>query len=126
MSAHVPEALQVGGWYGRIGVEILRGSDCVAVVGRVQANRLNDLDRVRSASAKSDERAHHAEIEAQGLEGRRGEALALARLFAASEDLLAACRAMLTCCGSSDIWDGDTHDALVLIESAIAMAEGRQ
>jgi hypothetical protein len=45
--------------------------------------------------------------------------------FVASEDLLAACRAMLTCCESSAHWQGETHDALVLIEAAIAKAEGR-
>lgn len=88
-------ALTVGGWYGRVGVEILSGSDSVAVVGRMQANRLDALDKVRSASAKRDERAYHAEVEAQGLEGHRTEALERARLFAAAPNLLAACRAAL-------------------------------
>lgn len=34
MSAHTP--LTVGGWYGRVGVEILRGSESVAVVAKAE------------------------------------------------------------------------------------------
>lgn len=118
--------LTVGGWYGRIGVEILRGSECVAVVGRLQANRLAHLDTVRSANAKRGEQAHHAEAEAQGLEAGQAGALALARQFAASPDLLDACRAMVECCGPSENWQGETHEALNRMEAAIAKAEGRQ
>ena len=58
------QPLTVGGWYGRVGVEILRGGECVAVVGRIQANRLAHLDTVRSANAKRGEQGHLAEIEA--------------------------------------------------------------
>ncbi len=43
----------------------------------------------------------------------------------ASEDLLVACKAMSACAGPSEIWDGRTHDALVLIEAAIVKAEDR-
>ncbi|MDP2317537.1 MAG: hypothetical protein Q8P41_31925 [Pseudomonadota bacterium] len=114
-------ALTVGGWYGCIGVEILSGSDCVAVVGRMQSNRLDALGKVRSASAKRDERAYHADVEAQGLEGHRAEALPLARLFAAAPDLLAACRAALDDDDDCPI-RGETRAAL---RSAVARAEGR-
>lgn len=93
--------LTVGGWYGRVGVEILRGSESVAVVGRVQANRLAHLETVRSATAKRGEQGHEAEREAQGLEAFRGEALALARKFAAAEELLSALRDLLAhTCGT--------------------------
>lgn len=78
--------LTVGGRYGRVGVEILRGSECVAVVGRMQANRLAHLDTVRNEKAKRGTQAHLAESEAAELE--RFEALALARMFAAAPDLL--------------------------------------
>jgi hypothetical protein len=37
--------------------------------------------------------------------------------------LLEACRAMLEVCGSSAHWHGQTHDALVKIEGAVAAAE---
>jgi len=82
-------ALTVGGWYGRVGVEIISGSDCVAVVGRMQANRLDALDKVRSASAKRDERAHYAEVEAQVLEAGPEAARALACRIVACVNALA-------------------------------------
>lgn len=116
-------ALSVGGWYGRIGVEILSGSDCVAVVNRTRANRLDALDKVRSASAKRDERAYHAEVEAQELEAGKAEALVLARLFAAAPDLLAACKAMSACAGPAENWNGETEAALRMIEAAVVKAE---
>lgn len=84
------QPLTVGGWYGRVGVEILRGGECVAVVGRIQANRLAHLDTVRSANAKRGEQAHLAEVEAKEME--RFEALGLARQFAAASALLAAAK----------------------------------
>ncbi len=58
-------------------------------------------------------------------EDHRSELFANAFLIAAAPDLLEACRAMLTCCGSSENWNGETHEALKLIEAAIAKAEGR-
>jgi len=40
--------------------------------------------------------------------------------------LVTACRAMMECAGPSDNWNGDTHDALRLIENAVAAAtEGK-
>lgn len=46
----------------------------------------------------------------------------IADLFAASEDLLAACRQMLVCCGGSQFWEGQTRDALRAMEIAVAKA----
>lgn len=45
-----------------------------------------------------------------------------AALIKAAPDLLDACRAMLTCCGGSDNWNGETQEALKKIEAAIAKA----
>lgn len=45
-------------------------------------------------------------------------------LIAAVPDLLSACEAMLHACGSSENWNGETHEALKLIESAISKARG--
>lgn len=47
------------------------------------------------------------------------------RLIAAAPDLLAACRAMLECCGGNEYWQGETKAALELIERALDKAEGR-
>ena len=97
--------LTVGGWYGRVGVEILRGSECVAVVGRLQSNRLGHLDTIRSTAAKRGEAAHYAEAEAQGLEAGQADVLALARTFAASEELLERLKIRVEqcgCCGDAD------------------------
>lgn len=58
-------------------------------------------------------------------EGCYVEGEANARLIAAAPDLLAACRAMVECCGSSENWNGETRHALSVIEAAIAKAEGR-
>lgn len=44
------------------------------------------------------------------------------QLHAASPDLLDACRAMLECTGGSEHWNGETHDALLKIEAAVAKA----
>ena len=117
--------LTVGGWYGRVGVEILRGGECVAVVGRIQANRLAHLDTVRSANAKRGEQAHLAEVEAKEME--RFEALGLARQFAAAPDLLAACKAALSLVESLpfDPTDQQTLRINDQIADAIARAEGR-
>ncbi len=117
--------LTVGGWYGRVGVEILRGGECVAVVGRIQANRLAHLDTVRSANAKRGEQAHLAEVEAKEME--RFEALGLARQFAAAPDLLAACKAALSLVESLpyDPTDRQTLRINDQIADAIARAEGR-
>lgn len=112
--------LTVGGRYGRVGVEILRGSDCVAVVGRMQANRLDSLDKVRSAKATRGEPAHFAEAEAQELE--RFEALGLARQFAASGDLLEAVKDYLEW-GAMTGSDSDLFAAR--FRAAVAKAEGR-
>jgi len=38
--------------------------------------------------------------------------------------LVSACRAMMECAGPSDNWNGNTHDALRLIENAVAVAHG--
>lgn len=57
-----------------------------------------------------------------GLHGKPSVMQANARLIAAGPDLLKACRAMLHCTGGSKTWKGETHDALVLIEAAIAKA----
>lgn len=46
-------------------------------------------------------------------------------LFAASQDLLAACRAMLECTGGSAHWQGETHTALLKIEAAVLKATGK-
>ena len=113
------ETLTVGGRYGRVGVKILRGSDCVAVVGRMQANRLAHLDTVRSANAKRGEQAHFAEAEAQEIE--RFEALDLALQFAASGELLMACKLAEQDDDDQPI-SGETRRALL---AAIAKAEGR-
>lgn len=45
--------------------------------------------------------------------------------FVASEDLLAACKAMSACAGPSENWNGETATALRVIEAAVAKAEGR-
>jgi len=113
--------LTVGGRYGRVGVEILRGSECVAVVGRMQANRLAHLDTVRSATAKRGEQAHYAEAEAQGLEAGWDDALALARKFAAAEDLIEAAK------DAAREWrlHGQLTDSCRVLEAAIARAESR-
>jgi hypothetical protein len=79
VSVVVLESWQVGGWYGRVGVEILAGGRCIAVVNRIGSNRLGCLDQKRSALAKRGEPAFEAEREAQELEGEREEALATAR-----------------------------------------------
>lgn len=119
------QPLTVGGWYGRVGVEILRGSECVAVVGRLQSNRLAHLDTVRSATAKRGEQAHLAEVEAKEME--RFEALGLARQFAAAPELLAACKAALSLVESLpyDPTDRQTLRINDQIADAIARAEGR-
>lgn len=116
--------LTVGGWYGRVGVEILRGSHCVAVVGRVQSNRLAHLDTVRSANAKRGEQAHLAEAEAKELE--RFEALGLARQFAAAPELLAALKRGqgTSACGEC-LELGRVPCIWCEASAAIAKAEGR-
>jgi peptidoglycan hydrolase-like protein with peptidoglycan-binding domain len=38
--------------------------------------------------------------------------------------LVSACRAMMECAGPSDNWNGDTHEALRLIENAVAGVYG--
>jgi hypothetical protein len=40
--------------------------------------------------------------------------------------LLAACKSMLSTCGSSAEWKGETHSSLRLIEEAIRVAENNQ
>lgn len=47
-------------------------------------------------------------------------------LMDAAEDLLDACRAMLACTGGSEHWNGETHEALVKIEAAVAKATGEK
>jgi hypothetical protein len=45
-----------------------------------------------------------------------------ARLSDAAPALLAACKAMIACCGGSQNWNGETHRVLVLMETAVAKA----
>lgn len=47
-----------------------------------------------------------------------------ARLLKAAPKLLAACLSMLKTCGSSEDWQGETHESLLLIEAAVEEACG--
>lgn len=51
--------------------------------------------------------------------------IANARLIAAAPDLLAACKKVMTTCGSPSDWNGETREFLLAIEAAIAKAEGQ-
>ena len=46
------------------------------------------------------------------------------RVRDAAPDLLSACESMLRACGGSENWNGETHEALKLMEAAIAKARG--
>jgi hypothetical protein len=123
MANHTPGPWVEAGRYGLIGVEVHAGSRSLAVVNRVQANRLDGLNKIRSKAAQRGEQAHDAEKEAQELEQSLSRAIADARLIAAAPDLLACCVAMLALhdCGS---WGAPPGEYLPALRAAIAKAEG--
>jgi hypothetical protein len=114
MSGHTPGPWAVGGPYGLIGIEIQAAGRSIAVVNRVDSNRLDYLNKVRSKAAKRGEVACEAEWEAKEIEeSRAAEARATAYLIAAAPDLLSALEGLVESLDSSHPYSMDAARAAI-------------